>query len=357
MSKMAVDTNPIVEDNEVTLKELVLRAKEYFSEIRRHWLIVSTFCVIFSASFFYKALTTKPEFEAQLTFMLDEGDKGGGAGLGMLLGQFGLSGNSGNTNLSTICQLAVSDRIINTTLFTETTIDGRNDVLANHIIRIYDLHKVWENDSTGLSQFVFKRNEFEVFNRVENNALKKIIELLRGKQAIFSCAYTKESGILRMRMNSANEELSIQFTRVLFGHLSEFYVNNSTERERKTYNIIRAQKDSIYGVMKNKEIGAAQFQDYNRGLILQSEQMKSTMMKKDATVATSVYGEVLKNFAVADFALRNNTPFITPVDLPTSPIEPVKASKPLSLILGFSLGLLVSSVLIIGRMLYFEAMR
>ena len=355
---MAVDTNQIVEDDEVTLKELILRVKEYFLEIRRRWLVVLLFCTLFSAFFLYKALKTKPEFEAQLTFMLDQGDKGGGGGLGMILGQFGLGGSGGgNTNLNTICQLAVSDRIMNTTLFTEGTIDGQKDVLANHIIRIYDFHKQWAKDTTGLLNFVFKRNEFEAFSRVENNALKKIIELLRGKQAIFSCGFAKESGILKMRMNSINEDFSIQFTRILFGHLSEFYVNNSTERERNTYNIIRAQKDSIYGVMKSKEIGAAQFQDYNRGLILQSEQMKSTMMKKDATVATSVYGEVLKNFAVADFALRNNTPFITPVDLPTSPIEPVKVSKLLSLISGFLLGLFVSSVLIIGRMIYLKAMK
>ena len=355
---MAVDTNQIVEDDEVTLKELILRVKEYFLEIRRRWLVVLLFCTLFSAFFLYKALKTKPEFEAQLTFMLDQGDKGGGGGLGMILGQFGLGGSGGgNTNLNTICQLAVSDRIMNTTLFTEGTIDGQKDVLANHIIRIYDFHKQWAKDTTGLLNFVFKRNEFEAFSRVENNALKKIIELLRGKQAIFSCGFAKESGILKMRMNSINEDFSIQFTRILFGHLSEFYVNNSTERERNTYNIIRAQKDSIYGVMKSKEIGAAQFQDYNRGLILQSEQMKSTMMKKDATVATSVYGEVLKNFAVADFALRNNTPFITPVDLPTSPIEPVKVSKLFSLISGFLLGLFVSSVLIIGRVIYLKAMK
>ena len=68
MSKMAVDTNQIVEDDEVTLKELILRVKEYFLEIRRRWLVVLLF-------FFTKHSKRNPNLKPNLLLCLIKGTK------------------------------------------------------------------------------------------------------------------------------------------------------------------------------------------------------------------------------------------------------------------------------------------
>ena len=90
--------------------------------------------------------------------------------------------------------------------------------------------------------------------------------------------------------------------------------------------------------MRGKEVSAAQFQDFNRGLILQSEKVKGDQIQKDAQIATLAYGEMLKQFAIADFALKNNTPFIQSIDMPNAPLEVEKKSKKWALLLGFTLG-------------------
>lgn len=328
-------------NQEITLRGVIQFLIKYYGIVKKRWYVVALSCLLFSGFFLYNAFQAKWTYQANLTFMLNDGDKGGIGGIGSLLGQFGLGGGgSGEGNLDKIVELSRTSRILKTALFSKATIDGRTDFFANHIIRIKGLHDEWKKDTSGLPNFLFTRGEFEEFNRLENHATNEIIGLMNAKKdPLFQCGYAKLSTIFSMSLTSPNEELSIQLVRKIFENLSEFYVLKTTERERQTHDVLRAQKDSIYAVMRGKESSAARFKDVSRGLVLESEKVKGEQMSKDANIATLAYGEMLKQFAIADFALKNNTPFIQPIDMPTAPLDGKKDSKRKALMLGFSLGL------------------
>lgn len=330
-------------NQEITLRGIIQFLITYSKIVRRRWYIVVVVCFAFSSYFLYNAFQARWKYEANLTFMLNDGDKGGIGGIGSLLGQFGLGGGGGEGNLDKIVELSRTSRILKTAIFSKATIDGQTDFFANHIIRHLGLHEEWKKDTTGLPNFLFTRGEFEQFNRIENHATNDILGLLNAKKdPLFQCGYAKLSTIFSMNCTTPNEELSIQLVRKIFENLSEFYVLKTTERERQTHDVLRAQKDSIYAVMRGKEVSAARFEDFNRGLVLNSEKVKGAQMQKDANIATLAYGEMLKQFAIADFALKNNTPFIQPIDMPTAPLERKKDSKRKALMLGFGLGLVLS---------------
>jgi hypothetical protein len=330
-------------NQEITLRGVILFLIKYAKIVRRRWYIVALSCLLFSSYNLYNAFKAKWKYNANLTFMLNDADKGGMGGIGSLLGQFGLGGGGGEGNLDKIVELSRTGRILKSAIFSKATIDGRTDFFANHIIRAMNLHEEWKTDTTGLPNFLFTHGEFEQFNRVENHATNDILDLLNAKKdPLFQCGYAKLTTIFSMTIVSPNEELSIQLVRKIFENLSEFYVMKTTERERQTHDVLRAQKDSIYAVMRGKEVSAARFQDFNRGLVLQSEKVKGDQMQKDAQIATLAYGEMLKQFAIADFALKNNTPFIQPIDMPAAPLDRKKDSKRKALMLGFSIGLLLS---------------
>ncbi len=330
-------------NQEITLRGAIQFIVRYSKIVRQRWYIVVLLCGLFSAYFLYQAFNAQWKYQANLTFMLNDGDKGGMGGIGSLLGQFGLGGGGGEGNLDKIVELSRTSRILKTALFSKATIDGREDFFANHVIRATGLHDEWKKDTTGLPNFLFTRGDFEQFNRLENHAANDILGLMNAKKdPLFSCGYAKLSTIFSMSFNSGNEELSIQLVRKIFENLSEFYVMKTTERERQTHDVLRAQKDSVYAVMRGKEVGAARFQDFNRGLVLQSEKVKGDQMQKDAQIATLAYGEMLKQYAIADFALKNNTPFIQPIDMPTAPLDRKKDSKRKALMLGLGLGLVLS---------------
>jgi hypothetical protein len=331
-------------NQEITLRSVIQFLIKYAKIVRQRWYVVALSCSLFSAYFLYEAFHAHWQYQANLTFMLNDTEKGGLGGIGSLLGQFGIGGGGvGEGNLDKIVELSRTSRILKTALFSKATIDGQADFFANHLIRASDLHEEWEKDTTGLPNFLFTRGEFESFNRLENHATNELLNLMNAKKdPIFQCGYAKLSTIFSMSLTSQNEELSIQLVRKIFENLSEFYVMKTTERERQTHDVLRAQKDSVYAVMRGKEVSAARFQDFNRGLILQSEKVKGDQMQKDAQIATLAYGEMLKQYAIADFALKNNTPFIQPIDMPTAPLERKKESKRKALMLGIGLGLLLS---------------
>lgn len=329
-------------NQEITLRGVIQFLIKYYGIVKKRWYVVALTCLLFSSYFLYYAYQAKWTYQANLTFMLNDGDKGGIGGIGSLLGQFGIGGGGGEGNLDKIVELSRTSRILKTALFSKATIDGRNDFFANHIIRIKGLHSEWAKDTSGLPNFLFTRGEFEDFNRLENHATNDIIDLMNAKKdPLFQCGYAKLSTIFSMSLNSPNEELSIQLVRKIFENLSEFYVMKTTERERQTHDVLRAQKDSIYAVMRGKETSAARFKDVSRGLVLESAKVKGEQMQKDASIATLAYGEMLKQFAIADFALKNNTPFIQPIDMPTAPLDRKKDSKRKALMLGFGLGLFI----------------
>jgi G-rich domain on putative tyrosine kinase len=346
---------PIQDGDEITLKELILKIKEYTSEIIKRWYVPAFFALIFSAYMLYQAYKDKPIYKAELTYMVNEADKSGMGGLGSLLGAFG-AGTVGKSSPDMINELARSERIMNTSLFGKFTIDGINDYFANHFIRIYELHKSWEKDTTGLNGFTFKRGNFEAFTRLENKALNSIHSILIGKTGKFSPSFDKKSGIMKMTFESPNEVLSIFFTRTIFTDLGDFYVNSTTERERTNYLTLKAQQDSVYAIIKNKGQSAASFNDYQRGLLLQSDAFKGQMLKRESEVAGAVYTELMKQSAVADYALRNNTPFISSIDLPKEPLEPTKKSKKMAVLIGVFGGVFIGSLLIIFRRIYLNAM-
>jgi hypothetical protein len=346
---------PIQDGDEITLKELILKIKEYASEIMKRWYVPAFFALLLSAFMLYQAFTTKPIYQADLTYMVNEADKSGVGGLGSLLGAFG-AGTVGKSSPDMINELARSERIMNTSLFAKFNIDGVNDYFANHFIKIYELHKKWEKDTTGLNGFIFNRGNFEDFTRLENKALNSIHSLLIGKTGKFSPSFDKKSGIMKMTFESPNEDLSIHFTRTVFTDLGDFYVNSTTERERTNYQTLKSQKDSVFALMKNKGEDAAKFNDYQRGLLFETDKFKGQMMRQESQVSGAVYTELMKQFAVADYAVRNNTPFISAIDLPKEPLDPTKKSKKMAVLIGVFGGVFIGSLLIVFRRIYLNAM-
>ena len=95
--------NTYLEDDEITLKELILKIQEFYREVLKRWLLVILITLPVMGYMFYKAYKTPNTYPATLTFMVNE-DKAGG-GLGGLAASFGLGGGGGEYNLEKILSL------------------------------------------------------------------------------------------------------------------------------------------------------------------------------------------------------------------------------------------------------------
>jgi hypothetical protein len=336
-------------DDEITLRDLLLKLRAYAAEVRRNWWMVLLITLPFLGWFGYKALTRPVMYTARLTFMLND-DKGGG-GLASILGQFGglLGGSTGEYQLEKILEIARSRRITSAALFRKSAYNGQEDYLANHVIRSQNLHKRWEKDSL-LHGFFFTHADFARFSRRENKALLALHgEMIGGERVEFPMLGTSlndDTGILTLTIRTRAEMLSIELLNVLYQELSDFYIGKSIQRERETLDILAQKRDSIARALRRNDFSAAAFDDQNNSLLLQTDRIPGKRLQRDNQLLTLMYGEAVKNTEVAEFALKSSAPFLTVLDVPIPPIKADPRGRAKGIGIGLVLGLIISLIIV-----------
>ncbi|HHS96056.1 MAG TPA: hypothetical protein ENJ45_05645 [Phaeodactylibacter sp.] len=354
------DKRGYVADDEVTLKGLILKIQEYWREVWRNWKLLFLFPIPFVIYMLYSAITSPPLYNDTLTFMVNEDEGGALGGVGAILGMVGLGGaKGGKYNLDKILELARSRRIVQAALLEKRTIDGKSDFLANHIIRIYNLHEEWEEDTTGMANFYFKHGDIASFSFLENKVLKDLYgDVVGGEdtEGLVKTGYGKDSGIMKMKLSTESEGLTIELADALYNQLSAYYIEKSIEKQLKTFQIVEAKVDSIHQLLQTKEYAMAAYEDSHRGLWTKTNKLKKEQLRKEIQVLNILYGESLKNLEIADFSLKTKTPFVQLIDAPVAPIEPLLESKILAIILGGIIGGMVAVTFILGRYIYRQTM-
>jgi capsular polysaccharide biosynthesis protein len=350
------------QDDEITLKELILKIQEYWQEILKNWKLIFLIIIPFVAFFFIRAFLTPATYSAQLTFMVNEDEGGGGfGGVSAILGQFGFGGGGKSShNLDKILELSRSRKIIQMALLESVNINGKKDYLANHLIEEYEFHEKWKKDTTGLINFLFVQDSVELFSRVENKVLKSLHSLVigeEGKKGLLSFSYGEESGILNITHTTTSEELSIFLTEKIYEKLSWFYINNSTEKQQKTFSLFKNKADSLQIALNSAQYRLFQFDDTHKGMTLKQSSFERVRLQQEIQKLILAYGESYKNQEVSDFALKNQTPFIQEIDMPISPIEPIRESKLMALIMGSFIGGFMGIGFFIGRKIFRNTMK
>jgi uncharacterized protein involved in exopolysaccharide biosynthesis len=349
-----MQNNNAIEEDEITLRELVLKGKFFVEEILRRWRFVLVCIVLVLAYQMYDYVTFEPVYTARMTFSVDEEESGSVSGITGILGQFGLSSaRPSRYNLDKILALCKSRRVIEQTLFVKAEINGEVDYLANHLIKAYAAEQEpKDGESTEVSRFT--HDSLALFSREENEKLMGLYGFIIGppddpKKALLSANYNEDTNIMSIEMTTNNETLSIALTESLFDKLSEYYINKAVEKQLQTLTIIEAKKDSVLGVLKDTEYKLAQFGDSHQGLMRKTDQISELRLRREITALSAMYAEVLKNTEVADFSLKNKTPFIQVIDAPLAPIEPARLSLPRKIVLGILVGGILGSFIIVGR--------
>lgn len=338
-----------IDNDEISLKELILSLIEFYKEIIKHWKWLVTIPIPLIGYMLYKTYTLPTTFEAELTFMMND-DKGSGGGLSGLAASFGLGGVKGEYNLEKMHSLLKSRKIIEKVLFEKIQLLGKVDFIGNHIIREYKFHERWEEDNSSLMGFLFNDDNLDKFKRKENTVLKSIYNLIT-RGGILSSNINDETRIMSISVNSTNEEFSIILVERLFKRLSQFYIIKSVEQQQQTFALAKSKADSLKSVLNTSQIRLLRLKDSHRNLTLLQYQAEQMRIEYELQALVMAYGESLRNQEIADFSLKSNTPFIQPIDFPISPLEKSKGLIDYikAIILGLILGIFITVTFIVSR--------
>jgi hypothetical protein len=344
-------------EDELSLRDLILKVREYILESIRHWYIPVIFALVVAGYELYRYVHYSPVFPAIITFSVDEDEGGGSTGLSSVLGQFGLgSVRPTRYNLDKILELSKSRRVVQQALFNKITIGGKEDYIANHILRIYHL-----NTGGKEAPFYFTRDSLAAFDLHENEFLLSLYNFIIGppdkpKLALLTANYNEDTNIMSLSATTKDEVLSMELAKRMFESLSNYYVNKAIEKQVKTFKIVSAKRDSVVEVLKSAEYQLANFRDTHRGLLMKTDQIAELRLQREVAALSTMYAEVLKNTEVADFSLRNKTPFIQVIDAPILPIAPVQLSLLRQLLVGLIIGGALGVAVVVGRKIFIHTM-
>ncbi len=364
--------NVIHQTDEITLKELILKIQEFFWEIVKNWFLIFILFIIAACYFFYEVYTTPIKYPAHVKFMLSD-DGGDKSGMNMILGGLGLGGFKGKgdlVNLEKIMQLFKTRSVIDKALLTKAVLNGKQDVLGNHIIQQIGYKKLikdygpasWSKVMNELNDFQFDSlKTVEDFDEKDQIMLKVLFDNIVGHydreiDPIIKSSLDEDSEIITLSVYTEKEDLTFIILNSIFEELSNFFINKAIEKQKKTFDVLSFKNDSIYKQLKIAEYSLADFKDRNRKLVTVKGYLKETKLEREVSILNLLYAESVKNLEIADFALRRRKPHVQKIDSSVRPLTAIGKSKKKALIYSSLISVLLGVTFIIGRKIIRDAL-
>lgn len=165
--------NIAFENDEISLKELIIKLKEWTAYLFSKWKIIMLAGILGAFLGIGYSLIKKPIYTAKLSFALEDEKAGGGFGgalglastLGLDLGGSGGGMFSG----SNLTELFKSRYMVEKTLLSPVTVDGKTISLAEMYIKNNDWREKWDKD------LKLKRFSFYLIHSVKILIVFKIV--------------------------------------------------------------------------------------------------------------------------------------------------------------------------------------
>jgi uncharacterized protein involved in exopolysaccharide biosynthesis len=349
-------------EDEITLKEILRLIQEYWSYLWRKKLWIILGGILLGGFFVLRMYLEEKTYTADLTFIVNEDDGGSIGGVGAILGQFGLGGGGSEYNMDKMLELSQSRKIIQSVLFDSIVVDEKNDLLANHLIDVYELHEKWgKSIDPDLRTYKFTSSDFENFGVLDNKALISVYSLVvgskNGDNKLFSNSYNEASGIITFEAETKSEPISFFLSQLIYDRLSSFYISKETEKSRFTYDQLAGKADSVKSALYSAEIQLARAQDRSLGIQQRLNKISLIRLQREVQILSILYGEILKNKETSEFLLNSATPFFQTIDRPILPLPKLEKSYPRTLVIGGILGGVLASISLLAYKLIKDTLK
>jgi uncharacterized protein involved in exopolysaccharide biosynthesis len=328
------------DNDEISLKELVLKIKEWYQFLLTKWRLIILAGIIGGLIGFTYAYFQKPTYKAVLTFAMEE-EKSGGGGLGGALGlasQFGIDlGSSGGGAFSgaNLIELMKSRKLVEKTLLSPIEVDGKAQSLVEYYLAFNEIKKDWDEKP------LLKNVSFPIdadrtkFTLQQDSILKNLAAGLIKKDLVIS-QKDKKVSILSIEMNSTNEQFAKVFCETIAKETSEYYVEIKSKKSKMNVDILQHQADSIRAELNSAITGVAAAADnvFNLNSAMNVRRTPSARRQVDVQANTAILTQLVGNLELAKVTLRKETPLLQIIDRPSFPLEKEKVGKLKSLVLG-----------------------
>jgi hypothetical protein len=347
-----------IPNDEISLKELIEKAKEWYAYLLSQWKIIVLAGIVGATLGLTYSYIKKPVYTATLSFALED-EKSGGGGLGGALGlasSFGIDLGGGGGSMftgSNLTELFKSRSMVEQTLMTPVIVNGKLISLAEMYIQNSKWRDDWDDDPK------FKHIQFlpdtkrKYFTRAHDSILGEMYKNL-SKEGLSVAQKDKKIAIINMDVSSTNELFSKYFCEALAKQVGKFYIETKSKKARMNMAILQKQTDSIRAELNGAITGAASASDATFMLnpAMNVRRAPSSRRQVDVQANTAILTELVKQTELAKVTVRKETPLIQVIDRPILPLPTERFGKAKGIVIGgFLVGFLMVLGLIVRRLL------
>ena len=342
-------------NDEIQLKDILIKLSEY-----KTYLFNKKFTIIaVSGLFFFLgivfAIFSDSKYTAELTFVVEDQQQGGGA-LGAMSGmasQFGFDiGGSSSTTFSqnNILEFLKSRGVVEATLMQNRKVNKTDDLLIEHYLYINKIKESWKTNKD-LNPVSFHGVLTQDNDSVITNVWKSIIE-----DKLVVELQSDEANIINLTYTSVNDEFAKMFVEALIEQMSEMYITYQTAQASNTLSFLNNRADSVFMELEIAEEEFAKVKDINQRIVKASGRLKELQLMRKVEVLNAMYLELIKNLEISKISLLNKTPIIQIIDKPILPLNVEKKSTIVLGLLGVFLGGFLSLTFFVFGKLFKDAL-
>lgn len=347
--------------DEISVKDFLKRIHSSLSYIKTRWLLIMIVSILGGVIGLIYAVVKEPLYTASSTFVLDEGNKGGGAlsqyaGLASMAGiDLGGSSNGGLFQSDNILELYKSRKMIEKTLLSQSVFRGKKQLLIERYIEFNNLRKRWrEKDHIDNVSFV---PDPDGFNRTQDSIISAIVKIFN-KHVLTVTKPDKKTSIIRVDVVCNDELFAREFNIILVNMVNDFYSQTKTKKSDQNIRLLQHQSDSIKAILNTSINGVASAIDASPNANPAMQILKAPSQRKqvDVQASTAIYSEIVKNLELSKMTLRQETPLIQLIDNPVLPLPVTQSSKPFGFFISFFLFFFFTVLFLVLKRVYRKIM-
>jgi hypothetical protein len=337
------------QNDEITLKELLEKAKEWYSYLLSQWKIIVLAGVVGAALGLAYSISKKPIYTATLSFALEDEKRGGMNGALGLASSFGIdlgSNGGGAFSGSNLNELFKSRAMVEQTLMRPVISSNDTISLIEMYLQINGHRESWNtNPKLKGIQFppftqrkYFTRVHDSIMGSIYDNLTKTNLEIgLKDKKASFTSIVVK----------SNNELFAKAFCEALADEVSRFYVDTKSKKARMNMAILLKQRDSIRAELNGgiTNVAIANDNTFMLNPAMNINRTSSTKKQIDVQSNTAILTELIKQTELAKVSLREETPLFQVIDSPILPLPNERFGKSKGIVMG---GILAGFLTVLG---------
>lgn len=310
---------------ELSPRKIILHVRHTGTYVLSRWWIILLVALLFGLGAGIYSFFKKPLYMAEATFVIDEEVTGNDkSSISLISEQLGLGApfEAGTVFSSTtnIVELMQSRLLIERTLRSSVTVNGKNILFADFFLDSLDFRDEWMKETPyyHLNFLAPKKDEREM--RFENGVMQNMYDLLTTKYITVD-RKGKGTTIISVKCISTNELFSKYFLESWLKNVTEYYVETKTQRARLNVDFIQKRTDSIRNAYNGALYGRASYTDAHVNPARQTASVATEKQQTDVQLLKTSYVELVRSLESAKTTLMRDTPLIQYIDTPVLPLK------------------------------------